>query len=172
MKQIIFLIIAVAAGLNAYSQQKTMRNTKDEPKKLFIQNENSPLVKLPDLTIDSLSITNLGREEVDGVIKYAIQVSFTVRNIGNVAVAADKLGVQGWIGYDRTDLKMKAAGGIALSIQATEMINPGGILRRSFKSRIAFNNHDQLIYSLFIEKSITVKEFNEENNMAQLILQF
>jgi CARDB len=184
MKQIIAVILILATCFYAKSQTDLKKTTETRPaKKTAASTESKPATlqpqgdrlipdpKLPDLKMVSLAVTYINSQVIDGKTKHSIEVNFTLKNDGTVAVDKYLFGVQGWIGYDAAFPKTIAACGIALSHYAGNMLNPGETYTNSFRCTAAFNKNSPIIYTLYTDEDNRIKELTEGNNSAQLTIQ-
>ena len=186
MKYIIFFSVSFALYLNAQSQiDSTKRKiiTKETPKTLTIDNQryskgwkgetSAPPVLMPDLIIVSFDAHYLSTQVVDGVTKNLVEITYIIKNEGTASVLSNKVGWQGWIGYDSGNPKQIPAGGSAISApSATDLINPGDIRQRSFRVTVPFDKNNHPLYTMYLDDLNMVKELNEQNNVMQKAISF
>lgn len=98
MKQIITFMFLLATCLSAHSQRnitKTSPTTTQKTIKLQQRGENKIIVtKLPDLKFTAFNVTATPSTS-GGITTYTLNISFTVKNDGTLAVLTDDVTLQG-----------------------------------------------------------------------------
>lgn len=145
----------------------TANNTKSP---VTTQPTTNSTQDLPDLYIVALTVMAAGTQIVNGESKPILEISFTIVNQGTVPVAASAVGVQGWIGYNQTNVKDIAAFGITLSSSATEVLKPGDKKTGTFKCSAVFITTNNPFYTLYVDAPGTISELNEQNNSFQAVI--
>jgi hypothetical protein len=179
MKQISFFIILVLAVLHTNAQLDSAKRkivAKEKPSTLVTDNPRyikaQPMAQLPDLAFSAFNVSNVSNQVVGGVTKYTLEISYTVKNMGNVAVAEDKILLQGFIGYPQNFPGTTAGCGRVLSASATDIIKPGETRQDSFRCTVSLDRNNHPFYTLQLDYENGVKELNEQNNSAQMTILF
>jgi len=176
MKQILaFIFFFFSISIIATAQKTPVTTKKADPstvQTLKVKPENSYVKPSPDLRLTAVSFSLVSTQVVDGVTTHTFQINFTVKNEGNLAVAANTVYLQGWITYTGASPRTIAGGGRVVTSIAGQMINPGEARSESFRTTAAFDKNNPPIYKLVIDSDNLVKESNEENNMAQTTILF
>ena len=185
MKRIILFAAVLVTSLHAISQTDSLRKTVattpvkkvavgTDTKPATIQPQGDKLIrdpKLPDLKIVSFTVSYVNSLVVDGKTKHTIEINYSLKNEGTVAVSKNSFGVQGWISYDAAFPKSIPACGQTVSSFANDMLKPGDSHAGSFRCTAEFNKNNRIVYTLYVDEDNTVKELSEGNNSAQLTIQ-
>lgn len=186
MKHFTTFMLMLAICLNANSQTEPIRNktkstatTTQKTLKLQQPGDNNFLIpKLPDLKFSSLNVTAIPSSS-GGITTYTLNISFTVKNDGTVAVLTDDVSLQGylsnesWITRANKDLSMTgyltAAGGQVLS----SIPNSGETLAPGASKQISYSIYNKQlgtdpkpIFIITIRTGANIKESDSGNNMA------
>jgi hypothetical protein len=174
------LILSISVNALIHAQTKTPVSSK------YQQNSSVKLTpsptakavpeqKLPDLKIVSINISKISSSpDAVGLTKYVFEVSYTVKNEGNIAVEAKTVDVSGTIDYENATVARPIAGcGSGLPSLSGEMINPGATYDGSYRCYgVSLENSQHYIYTLKVDRSEKVAELNEQNNTAQISILF
>lgn len=181
MKNIVIIfILTIAVNTLIQAQTKTPVSSKYQ-KNTSVSLTPSPVAKaapaqkLPDLKIVSISIAKLSSSpEAAGLTKYVFEVSYTIKNEGNIAIDARLVDVGGSIDYENAAVARPIAGcGSGLTTLSGEMINPGATYGGSYRCyNVSLENSQHYIYLLKVDGSNKVAELNEQNNSAQISILF
>jgi hypothetical protein len=179
MKKILF-IIALTLTVNILIQAQTPVSSKSQ------RSGSIPLTpppaakslqpqKLPDLKVISISIAKLSSSQVvAGLTNYAFEVSYTIKNEGNIAIDARSVDIGGTIDYENATVARPIGGcGGSLTTLSGEIINPGATYGGSYRcSDVSLENSRRYIYSFKVDQNNRVTELNEQNNTAQITILF
>jgi len=181
MKKILFiLVLTIIVNTLVQAQTKTPVSSKYQ-KNTSVSLTPSPVAKaapaqkLPDLKIVSISLAKLrGSPGTVGLTSYAFEVSYTIKNEGNVAVDASLVDVGGSIDYENATVARPIAGsGSGLTTLSGNMINPGATYGGSYRCyNVSLKNSQHYNYLLKVDGSEKVAELNEQNNSAQISILF
>ena len=175
MKQSLLFIYFIFASSVIASAQKTALVKKADTTKvqtLKVAPENTYVKPLPDLRLTAVSFSLVSSTVTDGVTTYTFQINYTVKNDGNLAVAANSVYLQGWIHYGGSAPRTTAGCGSAIPAFRTEMINPGAERSASFRCTAAFDRNNPPQYTLSIDRDNLLKESNEDNNSVRTSILF
>ncbi len=176
MKQIYaFIFFSLSFSIIASAQKTPVTTKKADPstiQTLKVKPENSYVKPSPDLRLTAVSFSLVNTQIVNGVTTHTFQINYTVKNEGNMAVAANTVFLQGWITYTTPSPRTTAGCGAVITTLAGQMINPGATIANSFRCTASFDKNNPPIYKLVIDSDNLVKESNEDNNMAQTTILF
>ena len=175
MKHIIPLILVLIA-FNANSQADTLNKGTSVPSKtlpatitqkpIALQQpagKNTTIPKLAELRIVSFDVKYLNSQTTS----HTIEISYTIKNDGNLPVSAASVTMQGYISYDASKPNLMAACGGGFGALASEMINPGATHSGSFRCTLVFEKTWKPVYTLEVDYGNKIKEADEQNNTAQ-----
>ena len=175
MKHIISLMLVMIV-LNANSQTDTLNKGTSAPTKILpattIQKpvtlqqpagKNTTIPKLAELRIVSFDVKYLSSQTTS----HTIEITYTIKNDGNLAVSAASVKMQGYISYDASKPNLMAACGGGFGALASDMINPGATYTGSFRCTLVFEKTWKPVYTLEVDYGNKVKEADEQNNTAQ-----
>lgn len=131
--------------------------------------------KLPDLKVLSISIAKLrSSQEVAGLTSYDFEVSYTIKNEGNIAIDARSVTMGGYIDYENATVYRPISGcGSVLNTLSGKMINPGETFGGSYRCHgVSLENSRRYTYTIKVDYPDNVVEINEENNTAQISILF
>jgi hypothetical protein len=132
-----------------------------KPQTLNTSPPNTMVQKLPDLKIVSFTVSFLDKALGDG-----IEINYTVKNEGTVAVAKGLVSITGMIGYGAADTRPFAGCGSGLGLNY-EFLNPGETGSGSYRCYTHIERTGNPVYTLTLDRNNSIKELNENNNMAQ-----
>lgn len=195
MKNLFFLILLVSFKIST-TQAQVISNpdiiknkpvkpigTTQKPITLQQQGERNILVpELPDLKFTAFNVTATPSTS-GGITTYTLNISFTVKNDGTVAVLTDDVALQGylsnesWITRANKDLSMTgyltAAGGQILS----SIPNRGETLAPGASKQISYSIYNKQlgtdpkpIFIITISTGANIKESDSGNNMTYMTI--
>ncbi len=142
MKKILFiLVLTIIVNTLVQAQTKTPVSSKYQ-KNTSVSLTPSPVAKaapaqkLPDLKIVSIILAKLrSSPDAVGLTSYAFEVSYTIKNEGNIAIGARYVDVGGNIEYENATIARPIAGsGSVLTTLSGNMIKPGATYEGSYRS--------------------------------------
>jgi len=180
MKKILFiLVLTVSLNTLIIAQTKTPVGSKYQNSSVSLTPSPGAKAalaqKLPDLKIVSINIAKLSSSpDAVGLTKYAFEVSYTIKNEGNVAIDARTVDIGGTIDYENaTVARPIGGGGQVLTTLSGEMINPGATYGGSYRCyNVSLENSRRYIYTIKADQNNSVIELNEQNNSAQISILF
>ena len=138
-----------------------------------VTKDNSSDIKLPDLIIVSLDAQFIQTVVSGGITKHQVDIIYTVKNEGNVSVPLNKIGWQGYIGYETLNPKLIPGGGSLLAVPASiNNLDPEAIYQRTFRITAPFDKANRPLCTFFLDNFNDVNEINELNNIAQKVIKF
>jgi hypothetical protein len=179
MKKILFIIV-LPFLVNTLIQAQTPISSKSQ-RTGSIPLTPSPTAKsyqaqtLPDLKVISISIAKLSSSQLAaGLTNYAFEVSYTVKNEGNIAIDARSVVIGGTIDYENATVTRPIGGcGGSLTTLSGNLINPGATYGGSYRCHnVSLENSRRYIYSIKVDQNNRVTELNEQNNTAQISILF
>ncbi len=179
MKKILFIIV-LTLSVNTLIQAQTPVSSKYQ-RTGSIPLTPSPtakayqIQKLPDLKVVSISIAKLrSSQEVTGLTSYDFEVTYTIKNEGNIAIDARSVDIGGTIDYENATVTRPIGGcGCSLTSLSGEIINPGATYGGSYRCHnVSLENSRRYIYSIKVDQNGRVTEINEQNNIAQISILF
>ena len=175
MKKIsLFFLVAAFASTSVSAQiTRATTTTKTDTSKMQTLKTTAPNTYVKpqaDLRITALTFTHVKTELVNGVATHTFAINYSVKNEGNLAVAVSSIGLQGFI--HRTNQPTTGACGRVLGDRTGDMINPGATISGWFRCTSAFDRNNPPLYRLWVDSENSLKESNEDNNMAQSTLIF
>ena len=192
MKKIIFLFncmfclsILLQAQITAprtYTISKQIDTTKNQSLQIKSINTKKDITeKLPDLRFTALNAIAIPYLD-NGVTKYKINLTYTVKNDGDAPVLTDEVSIQGYITTDiglTKDLSFTSyflpAGGNTLSNipGRGETLAPGASKQFSFgPSNLQIQKDPKPVYLIIINRYGGPKESNTTNNNASTTILF
>ena len=178
-KNLFILILTVAVSTLIQAQTKTPVSSKYQNSSVSLTPspvaKAAPAQKLPDLKIVSLNIAKLSSSpDAVGLTKYAFEVSFTVKNEGNIAIDARSVDIGGTIDYENaTVTRPIGGGGQVLTTLSGEMINPGATYGGSYRCyNVSLENSRRYIYTIKADQYNSVNELDEQNNTGKISILF
>lgn len=127
---------------------------------------------LPDIKLVSFKINYLGSQDANGEIIYNYEINYVLKNEGNISVAADSIGVQGYLSYQTPVPTTISACGALINRVPGLILTPGYTHRGYYRCSSKIDRNNNPVYMLYVDNNNTVKELNEQNNMAQLPITF
>lgn len=183
-----FKISTIQAQIISYPdiiKNKPVKPTGTTPKPITLQQQgerNMLVPKLPDLKFTAFNVTATPSTS-GGITSYTLNISFTVKNNGTVAVLTDDVALQGylsnesWITRANKDLRMTAylaaAGGRILSSipDRGETLAPGASKQISYSiSNKQLGTEPKPIFIITIRTSAHIIESDSENNMTYMTI--
>ena len=167
------ILQAQISGTRSYTVTKKIDTAKIQT--LRVNPENTyvkPLTPLPDLKLSTLGFSLVSTQIVDGVAKHTFQINYTVKNEGNLSVAANTVFLQGYISFTGANPRTIAGCGTVVRSLAGEMINAGDSYSGFYRCTAPFDRNNPPLYKLYLDSDNIVKESNEENNFAQMTILF
>lgn len=182
MKRIILFSICSLFSIATICQisSGTIKTKSTNPIKMMnasvaqrVTNNNNSDIKLPDLTIISLDAQFVQTVVSNGITKHQVDVFFTVKNEGTLSILLNKIGWQGYIGYESANPKIIPGGGALLSVPATTYkLDPGEIYQGTLRVTAPFDKANRPLYTFYLDNFNDVNEINEQNNIAQKAIKF
>jgi hypothetical protein len=194
MKQVVLLIAVITTSIVSYAQdttRKVVTKTAATTKPVTLQNPNLPqkrqlasnLPKTYDLKITAYNVTSTPYVD-NGVTKYNVLVTATIKNEGNAAVLTDNVSVQGYVTNDywyptrqafnrgMTGI-FQAAGGRLLgnSSGRGETLEPGATKQITIQyNNKTFAKDPKPVYLLSVDDDNSIQETDESNNVASAVI--
>lgn len=182
MKKIILFSIFSLFGIAAICQLPagTIKTKVTQPVKIInptvaqqLKEANNTELKQPDLTIFSFEAQFIKTVVINGVTKNEVNIIYSIKNEGNASVPLNKIGWQGYVGYESANPKLIPGGGAQLASPAsTSNLDPGAIVQRSFRVTVPFDIANRPLYTFYLDNFNDVNEINEQNNIAQKAIKF
>ncbi len=182
MKKIILFNIFLLFSIVSKCQLPagTMKTKSTQPIKMMnpavaqrVTDNNSSDIKLPDLTIVSLNVQFIQTLVSEGITKHQVDVIYSVKNEGTESVPWNKIGWQGYIGYESANPKLIPGGGALLTLPTvTHKLNPGEIFKGTLRITAPFDKTKRPLYTFYLDNFNEVNETNEQNNIVQKAITF
>lgn len=179
MKKILFIIVFTLSVITLIRAQTPVSSKYQKTGSIPLS--SSPTAKsfqaqkLADLKVVSISIAKLSSKQVAaGLTSYDFEVSYTVKNEGNIAIDARSVDIGGTIDYENaTVARPIGGGGGMLTTLSGEIINPGATYGGSYRCyNVSLENSRRYLYSIKVDQNERVAELNEQNNTAQISILF
>jgi subtilase family serine protease len=171
MKRVqLFMMLLLTANI-AMAQVKTLKPGTARSNKQVTPKERSVVQSpanesLPDLRIVTLIVTYTGDQTAGSEVRRKLEISYTVKNEGTVAVNPAAFGVQGFLSNGTPG----CGGGV--NLPAGSLIEPGATASGSFTCSAKFDKTGSPTYTLQVDYGNRIKESNEQNNSAQQTILF
>lgn len=121
---------------------------------------------LPDLRIVALSVTYTGDQTIGGETRRKLEISYTIKNEGTIAVNPTAFSVQGFLSNG-----LPGCGG-GLNLPAGNLLEPGATASGNFTCSAKLDKTGAPVYTLQADYGNRIKESNEQNNSAQQTIIF
>jgi CARDB len=181
MIKTVSLVIILLAFQPGFAQTATVNTaaTRTSPEKLSTsraknssatlslvkEEKNIPVPKLPDLRITAIQVKFYNSASSDSSRRY-LEISYTIRNDGVVAVELEKVGVGGKILSDPASSWEYSGCGSGAFAGSGIMLNAGAEFSGSFRCYTKQAVADVKYYKLTVDTDMRINEISEANNTA------